>query len=234
MNSANVDRPKMKTNHLPTNRRFRAFTLVELLVVMAVIATLAAILFPAFGHIKMRGTIARATAEMKKVVLAIESYKAQFGHYPPDNPDNSAVNQLFYELAGTTNLSSGIFLTTSGTGITNPTAFYGPKVTGFVNLSRGAGDEVQSARNFVIGLKSSQYLEVINGGVGTVLGIMDKGPFMLPDPNVPPIKSINPWRYVSTNPTNNPGQYDLWVDIVVGGKTNRISNWREKPEIVAY
>jgi prepilin-type N-terminal cleavage/methylation domain-containing protein len=222
----------MKTNHPSRTRRPRAFTLIELLVVMAIIATLAAILFPAFAAIKKGATIKKARAEMVKVVMAVDSYKAQFGHYPPDNPDNGAVNQLFYELAGTTNLSTGIFLTTSGLGITNPTTFYGPKVVGFVNLSRGGGDDVQSAKNFMVGLKPNQYLEVVNGGVGTVLGVLEKGPLMLNDSTGN--KSINPWRYVSTGPTNNPGHFDLWVDILLGGKTNRISNWSEKPELVAY
>jgi hypothetical protein len=42
---------------------------------------------------------------------------------------------------------------------------------------------------------------------------------------------LNPIRYNSSSPTGNSKTYDLWVDIVVGGKTNRISNWSENPEI---
>jgi hypothetical protein len=38
----------------------------------------------------------------------------------------------------------------------------------------------------------------------------------------------NPWRYNSTNPTNNPGRYDLWLDIIIDGKTNRFCNWEKK------
>ena len=43
---------------------------------------------------------------------------------------------------------------------------------------------------------------------------------------------LNPWRYVSNNPTNNPGAFDLWVDIVIDGKTNRISNWSTTPQVL--
>lgn len=205
-----------------------------MLVVMAVIAVLAAILFPAFGAIKKSAAIKRTRAQMGKVVMAIEAYKAQHGHYPPDNPDDFAVNQLFYELAGTTNVSAGSYLSEVGPGINNLTAFYGPKVQGFVNVSRGAGDEAQRARNYLIGLKPDQYLEVTHlSGAGTVLGLPDKGPFMLSEPS-PNTGAINPWRYVSTGPTNNPGHFDLWVDVIIGGKTNRIGNWAEKPQIVAY
>jgi hypothetical protein len=28
--------------------------------------------------------------------------------------------------------------------------------------------------------------------------------------------SINPWRYVSSRPTNNPAAFDLWVEAVIG------------------
>ena len=167
------------------------------------------------------------------MAAAIQSYKGNLAHYPPDNPGNPPVNQLYFELIGTTNFASNVYLTASGEGMTNPSAFYGPGVTGFVNVSRGAGDEVQSARNYLPGLKPSQFLEVTNGSGGTtvVLGTISKGPFMLSDTSE---KTINPFRYVSSSPTNNPASYDLWVDIVVGGKTNRISNWNERADQVYY
>ena len=225
----------MKTNCPLPNRRRRAFTLVELLVVMAVIATLAALLFPAVGAIKRMGVIKKTRAQLGKVVMAVEAYKAQHGHYPPDNPDNPAVNQLFYELAGTTNLTDSIFLTEGGQGITNMTTFFGNKVTGFVNVSRGSGDEAQRAKSHLIGMRPDQYLEVANlTGVGTVLGVPDKGPFMLNEASGGAGRSINPWRYVVTGVTNNPNHFDLWVDVTLGGKTNRISNWSETPQSVAY
>jgi hypothetical protein len=43
---------------------------------------------------------------------------------------------------------------------------------------------------------------------------------------------INPFGYNSLNPTNNPKSYDLWLDIIVNGVTNRVCNWREKPIIL--
>ena len=41
---------------------------------------------------------------------------------------------------------------------------------------------------------------------------------------------INPWHYNPINPTNNPDSYDLWIDVVWRGKTNRISNWSKDPQ----
>jgi hypothetical protein len=43
------------------------------------------------------------------------------------------------------------------------------------------------------------------------------------------VHKINPWNYNSSSPTNNPREFDLWIDIPIGGKINRISNWSAKP-----
>ncbi len=89
----------------------RAFTLVELLIVIGVIAILAAMSFPIMGAIKRSEILHRAQAELGQVETAIESYKTKLGYYPPDNvPPQAAwsttanwpVNQLYYELLGTT------------------------------------------------------------------------------------------------------------------------------------
>ena len=45
---------------------------------------------------------------------------------------------------------------------------------------------------------------------------------------------INPWRYNSSNPRYNPKSFDLWIDVIAGGKTNRICNWSDKPITVYY
>jgi len=47
-------------------------------------------------------------------------------------------------------------------------------------------------------------------------------------------KIFNPWHYVSTNPTNNQGSFDLWMDVLWSGKTNRISNWSPDSQVVSY
>src|ERR1700751_3501851 len=78
--------------------RARAFTLIELLVVIAVISLLAAMIFPITGAVTRNRIRSRARTELEKVVTAIEVYKSKLGHYPPDNPDNATVNQLYYEL----------------------------------------------------------------------------------------------------------------------------------------
>jgi hypothetical protein len=37
----------------------------------------------------------------------------------------------------------------------------------------------------------------------------------------------NRWHYLrGANAVHNPDTFDLWVDIVAGGQTNRIGNWK--------
>jgi hypothetical protein len=50
-------------------------------------------------------------------------------------------------------------------------------------------------------------------------------------PPVPAQPDINPWRYVSSKPTNNIGSYDLWMDLAIRGKTYRISNWSKNAQV---
>ena len=61
-----------------------AFTLIEMLTVMAVIAILASLIVAvnAFAH-KKAATV-RAEAEIKTMIAACESYKGDFGGYPRD------------------------------------------------------------------------------------------------------------------------------------------------------
>ena len=215
----------------------KAFTLIELLVVIAIIAVLAAMLFPAFNIIKARAAIKKAQTELKQIETAIESYKANHGFYPPDNPANVTGSQLFYELLGTKQNGAN-FETLDGReqipAASVPVAF--PGVNGFVNCTRiGAGDETGVGKNFLTGLKPGQYGFATTGGVRYGLLATSVGwPANLGAVAAGLPLELNPWRYNASTPTHNPKSFDLWVDIVVSGKTNRISNWSKDPEIVSY
>ena len=72
--------------------RPRAFTLIELLIVVAIIAILAAIAVPNFLHAQLRAKIAKSVAEMKSISTALEAYRADNVEYPPfltSGPDAS-------------------------------------------------------------------------------------------------------------------------------------------------
>ncbi len=41
---------------------------------------------------------------------------------------------------------------------------------------------------------------------------------------------INPWRYVNPG-INNPNSYDLWVQLVISGRTNLVCNWSKQTQL---
>ena len=94
-------------------------------------------------------------------------------------------------------------------------------VKGFINVSQGGGDEGITAQNFTkSSLRAGQVMEVsVNGNTFTLLGTTVEGPTMLTGTSS---GKINPVGYNSANPTNNPRSYDLWFDILIRGKTERI------------
>ena len=218
----------------------RAFTLVELLVIISIIGVIAAFLLPVAGAVKRKSVIHTVQTEMAQLETAIDRYKAAYGFYPPDSPFGPLVNQLYYELGGTTNITlppavpnyqsfnDANLPLTGGAGGQVSTAF---GVDGFMNCNKPNADEsTPQARNFLPDLKPRQVGRVTNNGVlVTILTTSVGGP----DRTYQPLNAIdkNPWRYNSSNPTNNPGSYDLWVQLVIGGKTNLICNWNNQVQI---
>jgi prepilin-type N-terminal cleavage/methylation domain-containing protein len=64
------------------NRRAGAFTLIELLIVVAIIAILAAIAVPNFLEAQTRAKVSRARADARTVATAVESYAVDNNKYP--------------------------------------------------------------------------------------------------------------------------------------------------------
>src|SRR4051812_6524170 len=70
------------THRSARSRRSMGFTLVELLVVIGIIMTLAAILLPALNTAYRNASRARMAGDLQAIVTALEAYKADFGDYP--------------------------------------------------------------------------------------------------------------------------------------------------------
>ena len=62
----------------------RGFTLVEMLVVLIIIATIMGFLVPGILAALKRGRIAAVKTEITQLEQAIESFRAKYGTYPPD------------------------------------------------------------------------------------------------------------------------------------------------------
>jgi prepilin-type N-terminal cleavage/methylation domain-containing protein len=212
-------------------RQAGGFTLIELLVVIAIIAILAALLLPVGAKIQQNAAKSRARAELMKVDSAINDYKTKLGHYPPDNTNSNFLwrNQLYYELLGCRR-SGANFVTLDGASQVSATdlaAYF--NASGIVNTSvGGGGDEGGTAQPFLKEIKQGQYDDIMVSGTARarVLGVSLDGPV----PTM--IGKITPFSYNSSSPTHNINSFDLWVDVKIGGKTNRINNWSAQPEIV--
>jgi len=60
----------------------RAFTLIELLIVIAIIAILALIAIPNFLEAQVRAKVARVQTSMRTIATALEAYYVDFNNYP--------------------------------------------------------------------------------------------------------------------------------------------------------
>ena len=231
--------------YLQSRRREAAFTLIELIVVIAIIAILASLIIPVVGAVNRKKQLAVAKAQLQVLESAIDGYKTKLGYYPPDNTNDPAINPLFFELMGTTNNGAGqpnpnLWVTMDGSAqITangsppNINSVFG--LSGFANTSTRAhsDDQGQAASTFINNLSPNEVglYDPANPNIKILVCSVpwpaDKTPY--PVPNNP---ALNPWRYLSSHPTNNTASYDLWVDIVFGHKTNRVCNWSPNPIVL--
>ncbi len=69
----------------------RAFTLIELLIVVAIVAILAAIAVPNFLEAQIRAKVGRAVSDMRTIAGAVEAYCVDHGKYPPNSADGFGV-----------------------------------------------------------------------------------------------------------------------------------------------
>jgi type II secretion system protein G len=75
--------------------RCSGFTLIELMVVVAIIAVLAGLTLGTLGYVNRKGAESRARSEVATIAAAIDNYKLEFGSYPSTN-----TTELFRELTG--------------------------------------------------------------------------------------------------------------------------------------
>lgn len=227
-------------NNLKSPMKKSGFTLIELLVVISIIGVLAAFTIPVLGQLKVAQYKKVARAELEVIQTALENYKAKYGTYPPSNqyPTNAYVAntppmhswqfpQLYYELAGTTLKGNDQYFETldGSRQISKADVFKAYKVDGFVNSTKGAGEDVAVAKNFLINLRPKQTAIVSNNTVETTALVTSIGG---PDANYLPFgpntEGLNPIRYVYPG-VNNPAGYDLWIKFQVKNKTYLVCNW---------
>lgn len=68
------------------------FTLIELLTVIAIIAILMGLLFPAVGAVKETAKRAQAKNDLTQIVVAVKAYYTDYGKYPVDQAGGAAAD----------------------------------------------------------------------------------------------------------------------------------------------
>ncbi len=241
---------KKNENRKSKSENALAFTLIELLVVISIIGVLAAFTLPVLKTVKAQQYKKVARGELERIATALENYKAKYGAYPPSNQnantvynsstpvmDRAQFSPLFFELSGVNKTivsGTAVFQTLDGSYSipqNNPNGYpqaYG--VSGVVNCSQGGAEDGTTAKNFLTGLSFKQIGSVSNNAVPNtpVLATSVGGP----DDTYAPlgVNHLNPFRYVYPG-VNNPGGYDLWVQLVINGQTNLICNWSRQVQI---
>jgi prepilin-type N-terminal cleavage/methylation domain-containing protein len=103
----------------------KAFTLIELLIVIAIIAILALIAVPNFIEAQTRSKISRAKADMRSIATAIEAYFVDHNAYPRvdwrtafDHDNRSFAKRLWFEDNESTDISGAVAIA-----LTTPIAY---------------------------------------------------------------------------------------------------------------
>jgi prepilin-type N-terminal cleavage/methylation domain-containing protein len=88
--------------HIPSlpNRRSRAFTLVEIMVVVVIIGLLAAAALPAYRIITLRSRAASVVNDLRTFSTVFISYSIQNGRYPDNGDPQTVPPQVAGQLPG--------------------------------------------------------------------------------------------------------------------------------------
>jgi prepilin-type N-terminal cleavage/methylation domain-containing protein len=207
---------------LPSARAHsRGFTIIELLIVMAIIVILASLVLGVAGYANRKGATSRAEAEIKALEAACESYKADNGIYPrnadTDALDAAATTAAAYNPAGTTYPKASVYL-------------YGQLSGDYDNSNPAASTNYNFKRD---GNEGKGYMEfkpnmlAPQGGTGTVTNIRD--PFgnsygystayaawqEPPNSGAPPQKGYNPtfdlWSTAGTTSASDSAAKAKWI-----------------------
>jgi len=94
---------------LDASRPRGAFTLIELLIVVAIIAILAAIAVPNFMEAQTRAKVARVKSDMRSMATALEAYAVDYNVYPRGDWDRMGLDRVTTPVAYITTLHADPF-----------------------------------------------------------------------------------------------------------------------------
>ena len=207
---------KRLTNRLGAwqKRRYKtAFTLIELLIVIAIIVVLTGLILTTIGYVQKKEARARAETEIAAISAACESYKADNGIYPRGNANLS--NTTPYD---TDNLDARLNLDPAAAVYSAASLFLYEQLAGVTSGSRSAIPSGKTYFTFKPNMLSptdqSQPIQFIRDPFGNSYGYSTANQA---DPVTP--KGYNPtfdfWSTagIAPSPTPTPPatQQNLWI-----------------------
>jgi len=149
-------------------RRYTAFTLIELIVVMTVIVILTGIVLSTVGYVQKKAARARAETEIAAMSAACENYKADYGIYPRGPATAIPIGTVTIPA----NVTDSLDARTKGdpTSNTNPT--YGESSLYLYTLLSGdsSGNRSPTGKSY---MQFKPNMLLPTGGTGTVNAIAD-------------------------------------------------------------
>ena len=169
-----------------------------------------------------------ASAERDRLVAAIEAYHSHFGSYPPDHVLSDrplridpTTNQLFYELVGTVyNPTNNMFFTDGAEPLEKATVKEFFNTAEFKNKSTSPGVAKQFLARDFVALREIHDDPDVMVLCPNIVGTLNEVPF-----HILTEWDFASWQYVSSSPSNNPGKFDLWVELSAAGRKFSIRNW---------
>jgi prepilin-type N-terminal cleavage/methylation domain-containing protein len=194
-------------------RRNAAFTLIELIVVIAIIVILAGLILSTVGYVQKKGARSRAETEIAAMSAACESYKADNGIYPTNSDTN--------DLHPVSDVDPSPPLPNQTNKYSSASLYLYEKLFG---VTSGSRSETPSARTYFTFKPNMLYppppstddVVGIRDPFGNLYGYSTAGN---PQANPTPPPSPSPAGY---NPT-----FDLWSTAgdTSGNQTQWIKNW---------
>jgi len=164
--------------------------------------------------------------QRQTIIAAIEAYKTHFGFYPPDHllsreplRVDAVTNTLFYELAGVRYDPINQLFEIQG--MEPAEAKFVKELLGCEAFTNCAENASQVRRFLPSGFLPAQLFH--DDPDVYALGVV---PYDGPYWEVIWEINVSSWRYISTSASNNPGRFDLWLEVKSKDQSITIGNWK--------